>query len=123
MPIFLIPVGVAMMAAAMSRKKKRSKETGLMKTPEIILPSTWDEGEITRGLERHRGDEGLLGAYIDGIISRFVLGQNTRTIAVRMAFLKTLKWTARLALCQRIRDTLDRESIWDEARSTSLSRW
>jgi hypothetical protein len=32
-------------------------------------------------------------------------------------------WSARLELCQWIRETLDKESIWDEARSTSLSRW
>jgi len=32
-------------------------------------------------------------------------------------------WSARLEMCQWIRETLDKESIWDEARSTSLSRW
>jgi hypothetical protein len=31
-------------------------------------------------------------------------------------------WSARLELCQWIRETLDKESVWDEARSTSLSR-
>jgi hypothetical protein len=33
------------------------------------------------------------------------------------------RWSARLELCQWIRETLDKESIWDEARSTDLSRW
>ena len=33
------------------------------------------------------------------------------------------KWSARLEMCQWRRETLDKESIWDEARSTSLSRW
>ncbi len=33
------------------------------------------------------------------------------------------QWSARLAMCQWIRETLDKERIWDEARSTSLSRW
>ncbi len=32
-------------------------------------------------------------------------------------------WSARLEMCQWRRETLDKESIWDEARSTSLSRW
>ena len=32
-------------------------------------------------------------------------------------------WSARLEMCQWIRETLDKESIWDEARSTNLSRW
>jgi hypothetical protein len=32
-------------------------------------------------------------------------------------------WSARLELCQWIRETLDKESIWDEARSINLSRW
>jgi hypothetical protein len=31
-------------------------------------------------------------------------------------------WSARLEMCQWIRETLDKESIWDEARSTNLSR-
>jgi hypothetical protein len=33
------------------------------------------------------------------------------------------KWSAWLEMCQWIRETLDKESIWDEVRSTSLSRW
>ena len=32
-------------------------------------------------------------------------------------------WSARLEMCQWRRETLDKESIWDEVRSTSLSRW
>jgi hypothetical protein len=32
-------------------------------------------------------------------------------------------WSAWLEMCQWIRETLDKESIWDEVRSTSLSRW
>ena len=32
-------------------------------------------------------------------------------------------WSARLEMCQWIRETLDKESIWDEERSTNLSRW
>ena len=31
-------------------------------------------------------------------------------------------WSARLELCQWRRETLDKESAWDEERSTSLSR-
>ncbi len=31
-------------------------------------------------------------------------------------------WSARLEMCQWIRETLDKESIWDEERSTNLSR-
>jgi hypothetical protein len=31
-------------------------------------------------------------------------------------------WSARLEMCQWRRETLDKESIWDEGRSTSLSR-
>jgi REase_MTES_1575 len=32
-------------------------------------------------------------------------------------------WSARLEMCQWRRETLDTESIWDEAKSTRLSRW
>ena len=33
-----------------------------------------------------------------------------------------ITWGARLEVCQWRRETLDKESIWDEERSTSLSR-
>ncbi len=33
------------------------------------------------------------------------------------------EWSAWLDLYQCRRDTLDKESVWDEGRSTSLSRW
>jgi nucleoside-diphosphate-sugar epimerase len=32
-------------------------------------------------------------------------------------------WSARVEVCQWRREILDKESIWDEAKSTSLSRW
>jgi hypothetical protein len=48
------------------------------------------------------------------------------TIAENIVFVLKLApegWSARLEMCQWIRETLDKESIWDEARSTNLSRW
>ncbi len=36
---------------------------------------------------------------------------------------KVRPWSAWLDLYQCRRDTLDKESVWDEGRSTSLSRW
>jgi hypothetical protein len=38
-------------------------------------------------------------------------------------FFGVVRWSARLEMCQWRRETLDKESIWDEERSTSLSRW
>jgi hypothetical protein len=32
-------------------------------------------------------------------------------------------WSARLEMCQWRRETRDKERQWDEARSTSLSKW
>ncbi len=37
--------------------------------------------------------------------------------------LDLIEWSARLEMCQWRRETLDKESIWDEVRSISLSRW
>jgi hypothetical protein len=39
------------------------------------------------------------------------------------AEVRNANWSARLEMCQWRRETLDKESIWDEGRSTSLSRW
>jgi DNA sulfur modification protein DndD len=43
--------------------------------------------------------------------------------AGNMALSDAMQWSARLEMCQWRRETLDKESIWDEARSTNLSRW
>jgi hypothetical protein len=42
---------------------------------------------------------------------------------VVLSYISNEKWSARLEMCQWRRETLDKESIWDEARSTSLSKW
>jgi hypothetical protein len=42
-------------------------------------------------------------------------------VSARMSWVSS-SWSARLEMSQWIRETLDKESLWDEARSTSLSR-
>jgi hypothetical protein len=72
--------------------RQRDVEGGGMELPEV-----WDEQEIGLGLERYRGRAGLLGQYIDGIVSRFVMGQNMQTMEVRTRFLETFNKHATVA--------------------------
>jgi hypothetical protein len=41
----------------------------------VVVPTVWNEREVSLGIERYRGNENLLGRYVDGIMSRFVTGQ------------------------------------------------
>jgi hypothetical protein len=43
-------------------------------------------------------------------------------VIVKDKVLKAYAWSARLEMCQWKRETLDKESLWDVARSTSPSR-
>ncbi len=52
------------------------------------LPEIWDERQITLGMDRYRGDKGLLGRYVDGIVNRFIMGQDMRTMGMRTQFLE-----------------------------------
>ncbi len=45
------------------------------------------------------------------------------TLTIGPEYVDSTGWNARLEMCQWRRETLDKESIWDEVRSTSLSRW
>ena len=69
----------------------------------------------------------------------FVIGRESPSVSLRTGVLSALilasaiaielgvvilsdNWSAGLEMCQWRRETLDQESIWDEGRSTSLSR-
>ncbi len=67
-------------------------------------------GESVSGLRQIRSDS--VGAEA---------AKNSTTDDPEIA--RVMKWNARLEMCQWRRETLDKESIWDEVRSTSLSRW
>jgi hypothetical protein len=97
MPLLLIAIGMAMMASALSGKKKRPEETRTVNPPEILLPSSWNEDEITRGMERYQQNRGLLSSYVDGIVSRFVMNQDIRTMQVRTQFLEQFNKSAAVA--------------------------
>jgi archaetidylinositol phosphate synthase len=65
-----------------------------------------------------------LGDSLDGTLARVRNQQRPRYgfYVDHMVDILGSAWSARLEMCQWIRETLDKESIWDEARSTGLSR-
>jgi hypothetical protein len=64
---------------------------------DVHMPEVWDEGEISLGIERYRSNGNVLGRYIDGVVSRFVMGQDMRTMEVRSKFLETFNRHAEIA--------------------------
>jgi hypothetical protein len=54
----------------------------------MILPAIWNEKEVGLGLTRYQNNPGMLSSYVNGIVSRFVVGQDTRTMQARIAFLE-----------------------------------
>jgi len=72
-------------------KSTASGEVGMANQKGIgmDLPQRWDENAITLGIERYRGDRNLLRRYVDGILGRFIDGQDKTTIEKRTAFLES----------------------------------
>lgn len=64
---------------------------------QMLIPDKWNEHDISLGLERYRGNPNVLGRYVDGILSRFIAGQDKRTIEVRTAFLESFNQYAAVA--------------------------
>jgi hypothetical protein len=54
----------------------------------VLLPAIWNEKEVRLGFERYQKSPNMLSSYVGGIVSRFVIGQDTRTIETRIAFLE-----------------------------------
>ena len=68
------------------------------KEGEIVeMPQSWDEHEIELGLERYKHSPNLLSTYVDGICSRFIMGQNMQTMQVRTKFMETFNKYAEVA--------------------------
>ena len=79
------------------------KKGGAMEKPEakegeiVEMPQSWDEQEIELGLERYKQSPNLLSTYVDGICSRFIMGQNMQTMQVRTKFMETFNKYAEVA--------------------------
>jgi hypothetical protein len=63
----------------------------------MILPAIWDEKEVSLGFTRYQDNPNMLGSYVSGIVSRFVVGQDTRTVQTRTAFLEQFNKFAEVA--------------------------
>lgn len=64
---------------------------------EIFLPTLWDERLIGSSLERYRDNPPVLSRFIDGVISRFVVGQEQQTIETRTRYLESFNKYAAIA--------------------------
>ena len=91
---------------------------GAQQASNLLLDRLQENGDLAFGSGRMEGDTAILpvaGIDEDAIRKAF---SEEKCVYVSLCF-----WSARLEMCQWRRETLDKESIWDEARSTSLSRW
>lgn len=88
-----VPVAAGAVLIAMSVAARPKTELllpgGKVKDGAMQLPEEWNEQQISLGMERYKGNAGLLGQYVDGIVSRFVMGQQAHTMEVRTKFLET----------------------------------
>lgn len=83
-----VALGVILIAAAFMPTRKNFENPaaggGLMK-----LPNTWNENQIASDVMRYQSEGGLLGQYIDGVVQRFVAGQQGQTLEARTKFLES----------------------------------
>jgi hypothetical protein len=70
-------------------KSKAGAGTVIQKATTMSIPSKWDEHQIAADIDRYRSDRGMLGTYIGGIVTRFVAGQDVKTVEARLKFLQT----------------------------------
>jgi len=63
----------------------------------MIPPAIWDEKEVSLGFTRYQDNPNMLGSYVSGIVSRFVVGQDMRTVQTRTAFLEQFNKFAEVA--------------------------
>jgi hypothetical protein len=63
----------------------------------MILPAIWNEKEVSLGFTRYQNSPNMLSSYVSGIVSRFVVGQDTRTVQSRIAFLEQFNKFAEVA--------------------------
>jgi hypothetical protein len=99
------------------------EEQGQLLKAESQIPQTSLFGEYEAYFTSNLRERALRMTYA---YSLFFCFENMvrELVAQRLAERKGANWwSARLEMCQWKRETLDKESIWDEARSTSLSRW
>lgn len=71
--------------------------TLMPREPEIQLPALWDERQIGATLEKYKDSPSVLGRYVDGILARFVVGQEQRTMETRTRYLETFNKYAEIA--------------------------
>jgi len=63
----------------------------------MLIPNAWNEHEIGLGLERYKSNPTMLGKYVEGIRSRFLIGQDKHTIETRAKFLDSFNKYAEIA--------------------------
>ena len=71
--------------------------TLMTRDTEIYLPTLWDERLIGSALEQYKENPPVLSRYVDGIISRFVVGQEQRTMETRTRYLESFNKYAAIA--------------------------
>lgn len=102
-PVWPLPVGVG--AALILWSKFAPDDTSdtdggyalMTRDSEISLPAQWDERLIGSALEQYKSNPPVLSHYVDGIISRFVVGQEQRTMEVRTQYLESFNKYAAIA--------------------------
>lgn len=82
-----------------------SEEQFSMDRSDLSIPQSWDTHAI--GLEVHKikGDSSLVKSFVDSVVDRYVLGQDSKTAKVRIEFLKTK--LEELTLSKELQASLD----------------
>src|SRR5579884_1372288 len=63
--------------------------TRTVTTSQFLIPQNWDPDEIGIQVRRLHGNASAARVFVDSIIKRFVLGQDSQTAKVRIEFLRS----------------------------------
>jgi len=120
-PVPLIVVGAVLLIASFLLPKTEPSSTpgtavqriGGGEREMMKLPDSWDKQQIIRGVGRYLADTNLLVKYVDAVVTRFITGQDTRTMQSRIAFLEQLN--AHTALSNKQAELLRERYKWQRS--------
>jgi hypothetical protein len=120
-PVPLIVVGAVLLIASFLLPKTEPSSTPGTAVQQIgggeremmKLPDSWDKQQIIRGVGRYLADTNLLVKYVDAVVTRFITGQDTRTMQSRIAFLEQLN--AHTALSNKQAELLRERYKWQRS--------
>ena len=91
-PLIMMAVGVVFLLAAVKVliQQRRIVEVVPFSDQTINIPAKWNDGDITRLLQRHQDQPAVLSHAVSSIKTRLIMGQDLKTAQQRLKLLSSV---------------------------------